>query len=58
MNFMEPDAAPTEQLNRILWHDAKGWNTPYPAVRHSLFFPLAADVADEDRDEKPARKRN
>jgi hypothetical protein len=25
---------------------------PYPGVKHSLFFPLAADVADDDRDER------
>jgi YVTN family beta-propeller protein len=52
MNFREPDAAPTDRLNRILWQDAKGWGTPYPIVKQSLFFPLAVDVADEDRDEE------
>lgn len=51
MNFREPDAAPTDRLNRILWQDAKGWGTPYPAVKQSLFFPLAVDVADDDRDD-------
>jgi hypothetical protein len=42
-----------------LWHDAKGWNTPYPAVKHSLFFPLSIDIADSDREEKRpnAKKR-
>ena len=51
MRFDAPDAAPSEKLNRILWHDARGWKTPYPAVKRSLFFPLSIDIADEDRDE-------
>ena len=55
MNFHEPDAAPTEKLNRILWGDAKGWTTPYPAVKQSLFFPLALDVTDDQREEKTVK---
>ena len=58
MRFDGPDQAPSEALNRILWHDAKGWKTPYPAVRQSLFFPMSVDIADEDRDEKLVAKRN
>lgn len=54
MNFAEYDAAPSDALNRILWHTAKGWNTPYPAERHSLFFPLAVDLADEEREMEEA----
>jgi hypothetical protein len=58
MSFDGPDEAPTDKLNRILWHDVKGWSTPYPAVKRSLFFPMAIDIADEDRAEKrPAKKR-
>ncbi|MEK7409505.1 MAG: bifunctional YncE family protein/alkaline phosphatase family protein [Acidobacteriota bacterium] len=34
MNFSQPDAAPEGKLNRILWHAARGWNTPYPRVPH------------------------
>jgi hypothetical protein len=30
MNFKDIDDAPPEMLNRILWWDAKGWDTPYP----------------------------
>ncbi len=30
MNFKDIDAAPRDTLNRILWWDAKGYNTPYP----------------------------
>ena len=53
MSFDGPDAAPSDALNRILWHDVKGWKTPYPAVKRSLFFPMSVDIADEDREEKP-----
>ena len=31
MNWSEPDEAPADTLNRILWWDAKGYDTPYPA---------------------------
>jgi hypothetical protein len=58
MVFDRPDEAPSEKLNRILWHDARGWDTPYPAVRRSLFFPMSIDIADEDRKEKKAAKRD
>jgi DNA-binding beta-propeller fold protein YncE len=50
MNFHEPDAAPSERLNRILWHDARGWRVPYPEVKRSLFFPMAVDLTDEERE--------
>jgi hypothetical protein len=50
MDFANVDAAPTETLNRILWHVAKGWETPYPEVRHSVFFPMSLDLADEERE--------
>jgi hypothetical protein len=52
MSFDNPDEAPTDRLNRILWHDARGWKTPYPAVKRALFFPLAVDINDDDRREK------
>jgi hypothetical protein len=53
MDFLDVDAAPTDELNRILWHTAKGWETPYPGVKHSLFFPMAVDLADEERETEP-----
>jgi hypothetical protein len=56
MRFNEPDAAPSEALNRILWHDARGWNKPYPGVKRSLFFPMSIDIADDDRDERRERR--
>ncbi|MHB1311009.1 MAG: bifunctional YncE family protein/alkaline phosphatase family protein [Gemmatimonadaceae bacterium] len=52
MNFSEPDAAPSDRLNRILWHDARGWKVPYPGVRQAVFFPLSVDIADDDREER------
>ncbi|MDQ6612890.1 MAG: hypothetical protein M3Y64_10685, partial [Gemmatimonadota bacterium] len=55
MNFNEPDAAPTEKLNLILWRDAMGWTSQYPEVRHSLFFPLAVDLSDDEREEREER---
>ena len=33
MNFNQPDDVPEDLLNRILWGDAKGWDTPYPKLR-------------------------
>jgi hypothetical protein len=30
MDFSEPDAAPEDLLNRVIWHSVKGYNTPYP----------------------------
>jgi hypothetical protein len=29
--FEKPDQCPEDELNRILWHAAKGGRTPYPA---------------------------
>jgi DNA-binding beta-propeller fold protein YncE len=49
MFFDEPDEAPADLLNRILWHDARGWNVPYPGVRRALFLPMAVHVRDSDR---------
>jgi DNA-binding beta-propeller fold protein YncE len=61
MRFDEPDAAPSDALNRILWHDARGYDTKFPGVRSALFFPLSVDIDDDEREiRKPApvkRKR-
>jgi DNA-binding beta-propeller fold protein YncE len=51
MRLDVPDAAPSDLLNRILWHDVRGWETPFPGVRRSLFFPLSVDLADDEREE-------
>jgi hypothetical protein len=57
MNFRVPDAAPTERLNRILWHDARGWNVPYPKIQRSLFFPLAVDLTDDEKEAREERRK-
>ena len=57
MNFRVPDAAPTERLNRILWHDARGWNVPYPKIQRSLFFPLAVDLTDDEKELRDERRK-
>ncbi len=52
MRFDIPDAAPSDLLNRILWHDARGWDTPFPGVRRALFFPMSVELADDEREER------
>lgn len=52
MKFDTPDAAPSDRLNRILWHDARGWDKPFPGVKRSLFFPMAVDIEDDEREER------
>ena len=56
MDFDEPDAAPSDRLNVILWHDARGWGTRYPGVKRSLFFPMSVDLSDDEREERGKRK--
>jgi len=43
MRWDIPDAVPSDELNRILWHNAKGWRTPFPGVRQSVFAPMSVD---------------
>jgi len=38
MNFRDYDLAPEDELNRILWHVAKGPSAPYPAPIHRAIF--------------------
>ena len=57
MNFSEPDAAPSDRLNVILWHDARGWDVKYPGVKRAVFFPLSIDLTDDEREERAARPR-
>ena len=49
MRWDVPDAAPTDRLNRILWHNVKGWKSAYPGVRQAVFAPYSLDVDDKDR---------
>ena len=57
MSFDGPDEAPSDLLNRILWHDVRGWRTPYPGVKRSLFFPMSRDLGDDEREEKRERDK-
>ena len=57
MDFREPDEAPSDRLNVILWHDARGWGTKYPGVQRSLFFPLAVDLTDDERAERKREEK-
>ena len=49
MRFDVPDAAPTDKLNKILWHDVRGWTVAYPGVKRGAFAPLSLDIDDDDR---------
>lgn len=49
MRFDVPDAAPSDKLNRILWHDARGWTVAYPGVKRGAFAPMSLDIDDDDR---------
>ncbi len=43
-----PDLAPPDRLNRIIWGQVRGWNTPYPEARHGAFSAREEnDRADE-----------
>jgi YVTN family beta-propeller protein len=46
MNFSVPDDVPTDKLNRIVWHEIKGWTTPYPKPVNATFSPF--QLEDED----------
>jgi hypothetical protein len=45
MDFSEYDLAPEDEMNRILWHVAKGMDTPYPTAIHRAV--LTAAIASE-----------
>lgn len=47
MNFAVPDAVPTAELNRIVWHDVRGWSTPYPGVAQAAFSPFRLEDEDD-----------
>lgn len=52
MRWDVPDAAPTERVNRILWGMIKGWKTPYPVARSTVFAPLSLETGDDDRERR------
>ncbi len=49
MRWDVPDAAPSDRLNRILWHAVRGWETPYPGTRSAVFAPMSLDADDDER---------
>jgi YVTN family beta-propeller protein len=48
MNFREPDVAPTDKVNRMIWASVRGWDVPYPAAKQGVFLPFAPDDGDDD----------
>ncbi len=57
MRWDVPDAAPSDRLNRILWHSTRGWETPFPGVRQAVFAPLSLDLDDDEREEREEKRR-
>lgn len=51
MDFNLPDDVPSQKLNRILWHEARGWQTPYPEARQGTFAPSAANSDEDDNNQ-------
>ncbi len=49
MRWDVPDAAPSDRLNRILWHAVRGWEAPYPGTRSAVFAPMSLDADDDER---------
>ena len=47
MRWDVPDAAPSDQVNRMLWRMVKG--TKYPGTKRSVFSPMAVEIDDDDR---------
>jgi len=39
MDFSEPDKAPEDLLNRVIWHSVKGYDTPYPRSELAQCIP-------------------
>jgi hypothetical protein len=50
MRWDVPDAVPTDRLNRITWHEVRGWDTLYPGARNAVFSPYHTDDEDEGED--------
>jgi hypothetical protein len=66
-NFAQVDRADEDTLNRILWHAARGTDTPYPAelagahgrglkARKLILLPGGDDDDDDDEKEKEKEK--
>jgi YVTN family beta-propeller protein len=52
MRFDVPDAVPSALLNRITWHDARGWQTPYPGSPRAVFSPYHVEDEEDSDDEE------
>jgi YVTN family beta-propeller protein len=50
MDFNVPDDVPSQKLNRILWHEARGWQTPYPELKQGAFVPFATNLAEDEKE--------
>ena len=48
MDFVHPDAVPSEELNDIVWHTVKGIDATPPVAKVS---PLAKIIGDRDGDD-------
>jgi hypothetical protein len=52
MDFSQPDAAPEDLLNRVIWYSVKGYNTPYPGDKSVKYFkPKTAKHRKDEDDE-------
>jgi len=49
MDFSEPDRAPEQELNEILWRSVRGADAPLPPVVRRAFVRRAADGDPDDR---------
>jgi hypothetical protein len=52
MNFLIPDAAPTLQVNRMIWASVRGWTSPSPAGKTGAFLPAGPGGDDDDDDDR------
>ncbi len=51
MDFSQPDAAPEDLLNHVIWWSVKGYNTPYPTLRNTG-LKARAQMARKDADDR------
>lgn len=51
MRWDVPDAVPSALLNRITWHEIKGWDTAYPEPVSAVFSPFFVDEDEEEEED-------
>jgi hypothetical protein len=49
MNFQDVDAAPFDELNRILWASIKGSRVPYPEIKTNRRSLFGDETKNDDR---------